>query len=290
MSPYARFLITSYFYNGYDITESVLNKLGLIFDEMQFSTIINGALLFLPENERKVFFSRGKSKKIEVSSDILKKINKQYGIKLTKKRGEQIIPNEVLRLIRNRELRIFLEILLLGRVPIETIYEALNTKFKINKEITEEDIKEYSFWMFDLRIMDDIDWQEYMAYLFNASASEEELIKIEYEDKLFALRNVPDHVILRAGIDIPLKFSKMLSVIANHVFESIQQDIEIGAPWRELDAKIKVFKTIGESYEKHNPDPPFRASDVFKDMELDLVDEDIDELPHFSEEKNEEKK
>ena len=216
-----------------------------------------------------------------IAKSILTKINSAFGISIIPKKVP-LLNHNLKRFVENRELRVFTEILLLGRVEAFQICEAINYRFRLNKIITEEEIEEYAFWFFDLKLVDDLQWQRYLEKLdmYRRLFPEDRVFEIEFEDKLFALRNNPVEVLVKVGAESALDYTSMVGSLAQKTFESLQRDFSSGAQWNEIDKKIKTFIGVGEKFQKyHRPD---NSGKIFESMTIDVHQDPLEMLPVFN--------
>jgi hypothetical protein len=279
--PYDRAVLISWLYHGPNETRKFFLSFGVVPPEKKdYESIFRR---FLPEKNKELieyffqteFYKR--NKKGPKAKELFDSISSAFGFR-PKKDPERFFSKNVERILKNRELRILIEVLVIGNVSMERIHQSILNRFKLNTPLEQKDVEEYVFWFFDPAIMDDCDWQEYLFLLKNISDSlNSGAIKKEFDDKSFALRRGPAEVMLRCGLKSELMFSEQLAIIGNSVFDMVREGIDRKIPWNELRSKIMTFKSIGEGYMKFYD--PSASSEAFSGTEYELEYDDVGEIP-----------
>lgn len=151
----------------------------------------------------------------------------------------------VSRIIKNREVRIFIEVLSLSGCTPETIAELVITRFKMKPVLTSDEIQEYCFWFFDTQWLDDIDWQNYLKRFHQCDLRDDNIFLAECEDKLYALRHKQSEVFCRLGLKTSLGYDEMLENIRDSFYDSIIDDLENHGDLDRAAKKVNTFLRLG---------------------------------------------
>ena len=215
--------------------------------------------------------------KDKTKSYLTKLLSETFDLEIDEERNLEI-PRNTSRILNNRELRVFIEILILGGCDSDFIAEVLPEKYRLSPPLSSLDIMEYSNLFFDYHSMDDLDWQKYLVKLKDMyELTEDKVYLQEYEDKMFALRHKTSEIIIRLGLKGQLKYSEMLSYIGVRVFDEIVQGFEKGKEWKELKSNIDTFKSVGEAFKKYHD--PSEDEEAFTGTEYEIETDSIEKLP-----------
>lgn len=190
---------------------------------------------------------------------------------------------QVERILRNREMRIFIEILSLAGEEAEVISELLPLRFKLKTPISGNDIEEYKFWFFDVDEMDDIDWQNYLDRFPPPNTTKDLVFEAEREDKFFALRHNKNHVYCRLGLQNNMGLEPMLSFLKNSLYDRLVSDIEDGRDIDSLGKQINTFMRLGAETEKMKSSGAGEHLAIFSGKEMYLQTTNLDSIPFLGE-------
>lgn len=206
------------------------------------------------------------------------KIKRNFSFSLSPSSKGDFYGRQVTRILANRELRIFIEILsMVGEKP-GSICERFEGRFRLNNPIFPEDIEEYLFWFFDVPSMDDIDWQRYTNKLIDRGRGRDSVFSAEGEDKTFALRHNRNEVFCRLGLQGDLAYSDMVNVIHNACYDRIVSEMESGSNFDELAKKVNLFLRLGNEREKIKK-PSDSETHTLKGREYYIETDSIEALP-----------
>lgn len=281
MIPHKRAVIASWLSHGPEFTNRFLLSYGLVpVKRNDFLSIYQEIKDILTDElaeflEQKPFYLRKKrGKKTQRFIEI---VNDRYDLNLDRK-PELFFSPQITRILKNREMRVFIEVLALSGASYERISNAVADRFKINHPIESVDIEEYCHHFFDRRVMDDHEWQYYLHCMEEyINMTDNESLRPEWEDKLFALRNNEKYVILRLGLKDNLNYSELLEVIANNVYDLVAKGFEENESWATLNSKIGTFKSVGEAYVKYYD--PSANEQAFEGTVYELETAAIEEFP-----------
>ena len=140
----------------------------------------------------------------------------------------------------------------------------------MNPPLTEEEIKDYSFWFFDPNMMDDHDWQVFWIEMERKCLLNkgDKVLKKELEDKLYCFRREPISAMVRLGVGDGMDYISMLKTTAENIYAMMEKDWDDDAPFEKQEKKIKLFKSIGSEYFKHCGSDS--VSKFYDDFEMEL--------------------
>jgi len=246
----------------------------------------------ITDDEIKVFaFSKVpllKAKPTKATKAIVSKLDNFLNLDLGRYKGGQVFPSCCERVLSNREFRLFLEILIMGRVPQQDIVEYAEDRFRFNYSFEIEDLREYTHWFFDSALMDDIHWQNHIMCLdaMTSVEGDDKIWETEKSDKLFAMRNNANYVLLRAGVKIrSLGYPEMCDLLIGRIFDSAIEDWDKGVEWRQVLSKIKLLSEMGvsrvtyQSKSEDDNDSDQHPFEEWEDAEVEIIHERLEELP-----------
>ena len=287
MLPYTRIILKLLFCYGQEEIGNFLNKYFICPPDRElFVLFYKDILSILTEKEQ--FYLKQKQFHLRkkygpTAKSILKKIGDFFEIEIIPK-PVPLLTSNLKRFLDNRELRIFTEILILGRVEIEKIEDAINDRFRLNFYITKEEIEDFSFWFFDPLLVDDIGWQRILERLsfYKEIYEDDPVFRAEFKDKLFAMRHSSSEVLIKVGALSSVDFPGLMGTAVKKTFESLQTDWSEGASWSDIEKKIKTFSLIGEKYAKHHR--PDNSGSIFESLNIEVKTEPLHSLPFFDKE------